>query len=97
MTTLQNEVYVGDVGTQIVLDCEQDISTATVREILARKPDGTVVTWPASASGTDAISYTILAGDLDQRGQWRLQARVTMPDGSWLGRTAKLLVYSPFT
>lgn len=47
-------------------------------------------------SGSNAISYTTLAGDLDQSGQYRLQARVTLPSGAWRGETAVLTVYVPF-
>lgn len=90
MTT---KTYVGDTGTVITLDCGQDISAATGRAIEVRKPDGTTATWAADASGTDAISFTTLAGTLDMPGTWRLQAHVTLPSGEWLGRTVLLTVY----
>lgn len=88
--------YVGDTGTAIVLDCGQNITAATARTIEVRKPDGSTASWTASASGTDAISYTTLAGDLDQQGQYRLQALVTLPSGTWRGETAVLTVYAAF-
>lgn len=88
--------YVGDTGTVITLDCGQDISAATARAIEVRKPDGTTATWAAVASGSNAIAYTTLAGTLDMPGTWRLQARVTLPSGTWLGETAELAVYNPF-
>lgn len=91
-----NKVYVGDTGTQIVLDCGQDVSAATLRSIEVQKPDGTVVSWPAVASGTDALAYTSLAGTFDQVGKWRLQAKVTLPSGVWRGATVQLAVYAAF-
>lgn len=93
MTT---KTYVGDTGTVIVLDCGQDISTASARSIEVRKPDKSTVTWSASASGTTAIQFTTLAGTLDMPGTWRLQAKVTLPSGTWRGETAQLEVYNPF-
>jgi len=90
------KVYVGDTGTLIVLDCGQDISGATARSILVRKPDGTEVTWTAVASGTDSISFTSLAGTFDRPGVWRLQALVTLPSGVWRGDTVLLPVYANF-
>lgn len=91
-----SKVYVGDTGTAIILDCGQDVSAATARSIEARKPDGTTVSWAASASGTNAIRFDTLAGTLDQAGKWRLQAKVTLPSGLWRGATAELVVYAAF-
>ena len=90
------KTYTGDTGTVITLDCGQDISTASVRNILVRKPDGTAATWTASASGTTAIQFTTLAGTFDMPGQWLLQAQVTVGGGTWRGETAQLMVYAPF-
>ena len=73
------KLYVGDTGTVITLDCGQDISAATARTIEVRKPDGSTTSWSASASGTNSIVFTTLAGSLDQAGSWKLQARVTLP------------------
>jgi hypothetical protein len=91
-----SKVYVGSIGTLIVLDCGQDISGATARSILVRKPDGTEVTWAAVASGTDSIAYTSVADTFDKPGLWRLQAQVTLPSGSWPGETVLLEVYRKF-
>jgi hypothetical protein len=96
VTAAAQKVYVDDTGTRIILDCGQDVSAATAREIVVRKPDGTSATWAAEASGTDAIAYTTLADTLDQAGRWRLQARVTLPTGVWRGSTVDLLVYRHF-
>lgn len=91
-----SKVYTGDTGTVITLDCGQDISAASARSIEVRKPDGAAATWSAVASGSNSIAFTTLAGTLDMPGRWRLQARVTLPSGVWLGETAALDVYSPF-
>lgn len=91
-----SKVYVGDSGTEIILDCGTDISDATVREIVARKPTGQVVTWTAVASGTNGIKYTLQAGDLNQAGVWTLQAKVTTPTWSGRGGSFELPVYAEF-
>lgn len=93
---MTGKVYVGDIGTQIVLDCGQDISSATARSIEVRKPDGSTASWPATASGMTAIAYVTLAGSLDMPGPYRLQALVTLPSGTWRGETAQLSVYAAF-
>lgn len=88
-----SKVYVGDTGTLIELDTGVSLAGATVLEIKARKPDGTVATWPATASATK-LQYTTLADTLDQAGTWKLQASVTLPSGKWLGETAFVRVYA---
>lgn len=88
--------YVGDTGTVITLDCGADVSSATVRSIEVRKPDGSATSWAASASGANSVSFTTLADTLDQAGEWWLQAKVTLPTGEWRGETAYLDVAEPF-
>jgi hypothetical protein len=93
---MTSKTYIGDTGTALVLDCGQDISTATARSIEVRKPDGTTASLAAVASGTNSIRFDTLAGTLDQAGKWRLQAKVTLPSGVWRGATAELVVYAAF-
>lgn len=69
-------VYKNDTAVQIILSVGVDIQDATVRRIKYRRPDGYSSYWSASASGTTAITYTTVAGDLSQAGEWQLQAYV---------------------
>ena len=97
MPTNIEKVYVGNVGTNIDLDTEVDITSSTSLKILALKPDGTTeVSWTASRDGTSVVRYTTQAGDLDVEGTWRLQAEVTTASGKWLGNTVTLRVYPEF-
>ena len=89
------KTYVGDVGTEIRLETEASLAGATTLEIAARKPDGTEATWTATADGT-VVRYFTEAGDLDQSGQWLLQAVVVTASGAWRGETAKLKVYPEY-
>jgi hypothetical protein len=91
-----SKTYVGDTGTRITMDCGTNISTASALEILARKPDGTAVTWTATLSGTDSLYFDTLAATLDQAGDWRLQAKVTIGSGVWRGETVLLQVHQAF-
>lgn len=90
------KVYVGDTGTEVRLDCGQDVSGATVRSIEVRKPRGVTESWPASASGANSIQYTSEADTFDLPGEWILQAKVTLPTGVWLGESVTLTVYRKF-
>ena len=80
------QLFVGDTGTQIILDCVVDISTATLMNIVAKKPNGVTVTWTATLNGTTAVQYITQATDIDTPGMWRMQAYVEMP--GWNGRGA---------
>jgi len=93
----QPKLYIGDTGTAIVLDCAADISAASARSIEVRKPDGSLASWAASAQGATALRFDTLAATLDQAGAWRLQAKVTLPGGTWRGETAVLRVYALHT
>ena len=59
-----------------------DISTATVKQIIIDKPDGTNLTRSASyvTDGVDGkLYYLTVLGDFDQAGTYRCQAKINMP------------------
>jgi len=87
------KVYVGDIGTAIVLECGVDISGGSAYNVAVKKPDGTEVTWTGALEGTTQVKYTTIAGDLDQAGEYLLQPALTL--SGWIGRgeTAKLSVH----
>lgn len=76
-------IYVGDVGTEITLDCGSDIGTATVRKIRVMKPDYSSVEWVAQDAGASSIKYVTVDGDLIVDGTYYLQAYLEMP--GWKG------------
>ena len=91
------KTYVGDAKTQIEINCHEDISSATVIEIIARKPNGTVATWSATLLGTNSLKYVTDSTTLDQSGIWKIQPHITMPTwGPGLGETDELIVYDRF-
>ena len=89
---MSTQVFVGDVGTEIALDCGTALSTASVRRIIAKKPNGTRVTWTAVADGTNGIKYVTQANDLDVAGTWQLQAYVELPTWKGSGAVASMTV-----
>lgn len=92
------KVYVDDVGTEIVLDCGEDIASATGLAIKAKRPDGSEVSWVAelAAGSTTEIMYVTQNGDLNQAGDWKLQAAPTLPNWNGRGETAVLPVHGHF-
>lgn len=94
MTLLpRGKIFVGDIGTVFELEIRDqdndvvDISTASVKKMKFRKPDGTVVTNDASFStdGTDGkIRWTTDdVDDLDQAGDWSREGYVELSSGKW--------------
>ena len=81
----------GDEGTVIRVTVTEggaafDCSTATVKVLRFRKPDGSVASVTASfyTNGTDGIvQYTTTTGDLDQVGKWTGQVYLELPSGKW--------------
>lgn len=94
------ELHVGDIGTEILVTLTDqdgtavDVSSASTLTILARKPDGTVIEWTATAGPADpdatpsdgsdgAFHYLTTDGDLDAAGLWRFQGYVVVGSGEW--------------
>ena len=97
-----NEIHIGDIGTifEVALFDDVtpvDISSATAMKIIFTKPDKTRVenTAAFSSDGTDGkIKYTVSqATELDQKGNWKIQANVTLPVGQWSSDIDSFKVY----
>lgn len=93
--------HVGDIGTSFQItvtdeaDAILDISSATAMSILFRKPDfsGVEKVGVHLTDGLDGIvSYTSIADDLDQQGPWSIQAKVTLPTGTWYSAIGEFTV-----
>lgn len=88
-------IYVGDTGTDIILDSGSDISSQTSLKIKYRKPDGTVGEWAALVTETNKAKYTTLENDLDLAGIWQMQIYVELPDWSGYGELAEVAIHNP--
>jgi hypothetical protein len=85
-----NEIHVNDIGTVFTITLLDGtstvgISTATTKNIIFGKPDGTSViqTGTFTTDGTDGkLYYTSVSGDLDQCGFWKIQVHI-IDSGAW--------------
>ena len=92
---MAQEIHKDDVGTKFVVKIQDgndivDLSAATQKQILFLKPSTGTITGTASflTDGTDGIlTYTAVTGDLDETGDWFLQARLDF--GSSMFRSNK--------
>lgn len=67
----------------------QDISSATIKQIIFGKPDGTLSTKTANfvTNGVDGkLSYITIDGDLTPVGSWKMQANLEL-SGGFKGKT----------
>ncbi len=96
--------YVGEAGTNLILDTGVLIGSATQQYITYRKPDGVTIgsfsgslfssySQLAATIGTYFVSHTLAATDLDQPGEWRFQAYVGAVGGTWHGEMVKINIY----
>lgn len=96
------EIHVGDTGTEFIVIAKSDtlvldISSATTKQLIFVKPDGTKLTKTATfyTNGTDGkLSYVTQSTDLDQQGSWKIQAKITLPSGTWSSSIGKFKVYA---
>jgi len=95
------EIHQDDIGTIFPMtvksgDAAVDISSATEKKILFKKPDGEILTKTAAfyTDGVDGIiQYAAAQGDLDTTGKWKIQARVTLSSGTWSSDIGEFTVY----
>ena len=91
-----NKIHLGDIGVVFrvtINDIDQngvefavDLSAATTQEFIFEKPDESqfTVTTSFTTDGTDGqIQYISVADDLDDVGNWCLQAHIIIPAGEF--------------
>ena len=91
-----SKYYVGDVGTDIIVDCGVDITGATDTTMKVKKPDGTTVSWTATVYNSNYLKFTTIADSFDQAGVWKLQSSLTLGGWTGLGETAEFTIYDPY-
>jgi len=92
--------YMNEVGTQIIVDCGQDISAASTYKLSVRKPDGTVFTWNPTIvtieSNPNYLLYLTRVGDFDQIGVYSIQPYLVLPTWTGRGETVTFEVFGNF-
>ena len=86
-----NELHLNDIGTQFLLTVTDgstavNISSATTKQIIIKKPSGTKITANTafSSDGTDGkMFYNTVVDDLDEAGSYKLQGKVIISDGTF--------------
>ncbi len=84
-----DEIHLNDLGTDLVVTIKDgtsvvDISTATTRQLILGKPDGTSLTKSGTftTDGTDGkLQYTTIVSDLSVIGWWKIQGYIVTSTG----------------
>jgi hypothetical protein len=94
---MTNKIYQNDTGLKISVPVGVSTSGASVTTLEVTKPDCTIVTWLADKKDDTTLSYVTAVGDLDQAGNYLIQAIVGWGEtDTHRGETAKLKVYEKF-
>ena len=88
--------YIGEIVTDIIIDCGSVVTGATGITLKVKKPDDTEVEWDADIEGTNYLKHTTESGDFDQAGTYFLQASLTLSGWIGLGETALFVINAPF-
>ena len=84
--------YLNEIGTEIIINCGSDVSTASKVEIRVLKPNGEAV-WIPDKIEKEKVSYITKQGDLDASGFYYIQVYVEQDNWKGLGETATLRIY----
>jgi len=98
---MTEEIHKNDIGTKFLVTVKDgttavDISTATEKLIIFKKPDGGILTKTCTfeTDGTDGkVFYCSVSGDLNETGSWEIQVSITLSTGTWKSSTNCFIVY----
>lgn len=105
LTEIVEEIHQDDIGTILETTIKNnnvpvDISIATTKEILLKKPSGALLTKTGVlvTDGTDGkMKHTTVSGDLDESGVWEIQGHIISPSGEWRSDIKKFSVFPNLT
>ena len=91
---MASEIHKDDVGTRFLITVKDDglpvnisgVSGGSVHEVSFRKPSDTVIDRNATLKDygiSGVMFYDTVAGDLDEAGLYKLQAKVIVPSGTF--------------
>jgi predicted acyltransferase (DUF342 family) len=92
-----NKIYLGDIGTLILVNMGEDISAAEDIVFLVKKPNNSEVEWDAEIGDDDnVLEYIVEDGDLDQAGVYYINPSLKLGEWIGLGDTVKFTVLDKY-
>ena len=91
---MASEIHQDDVGTRFLITVKDDgslvnisgVSGGSIHQVSFRKPSDTVIDRNATLQDygiSGVMHYDSVAGDLDEAGVYKLQAKVVIPSGTY--------------
>ena len=82
---MQENIHVGDVGTDIILNASKDLTSQTTLQIKYIKPSGESGAWDAEVHSEQFAKYKTQAEDIDEAGLWGFFIYVVLATPVWAG------------
>lgn len=91
---MASEIHQNDIGTRFLITVKDDgnlvnisgVGGSTIHQISFRKPSDAVINRNATLQDfgiSGVMYYDTIAGDLDEAGLYKLQAKVVVPSGTY--------------
>ena len=91
---MASEIHQNDIGTRFLITVKDDgsivnisgVGGSTVHQLSFRKPSDTIITRNATLQDygiSGVMFYDTVAGDLDEAGIYKMQAKVITPSGTY--------------
>ena len=102
---MPSEIHQNDVGTRFLITVKDDgnlvnisgVDGSSVHQINIRKPSDVVINRNATLQDfgiSGVMFYDTIAGDLDEAGFYKLQAKVVIPSGTYFTDVYTFKVHS---
>tara|TARA_R100001377_G_scaffold57171_1_gene34099 strand:+ start:457 stop:771 length:315 start_codon:yes stop_codon:yes gene_type:complete len=102
---MASEIHQDDVGTRFLITVKDDgslvnisgVSGGSIHQVSFKKPSDTVVNRSATLQDygiSGVMHYDTVAGDLDEAGLYKLQAKVVVPSGTYYTDVYSFKVHS---
>ena len=91
---MAGKIYVGDTGTEIIVDIGIDVTTLTSAKFLVTNPNGKQLLWTTSHTTGTILTYVTQAADFNLPGIWVIQAQIQIGAGKWSGKATQFEVFA---
>jgi hypothetical protein len=97
------KIYVGDIGTIIKVDMQENLTGYVTAVLKVKKPNGALVEWTSSVDNhpttgvLSVLGYIALEGDLNMRGVYKIQPYIEFATWKGRGTPVYLEVFGQYT
>jgi len=88
--------YVGEEGTGVIIDCQEDISGAVNTKFYIQKPNGDLAEWTAVVYNSNYLKYLTVADSFSESGPYKGQPYMERLGWKGKGRTFSFHIYDDF-